>query len=100
MPTITIDLPPDLALRVADEATQRKQQLPEYVAQLVGKHLDSDRRQQELRPADRRPFHETASFEEWDEAVLEWVVGHEDIQAPPIPLEALRRENMYEYRGL
>jgi hypothetical protein len=100
MSTITIDLPPDLALRVAHEATERKQQLPEYVAQLVGKHFASDGRRQELGPAGRRAFHETASFEEWDQAFLEWVVGHEDIQAPPIPLEALRRENMYEDRGL
>ena len=40
------------------------------------------------------PLHETASPHELASAYLEWADSH-DSNIPPIPFEALRRENLY-----
>lgn len=45
-------------------------------------------------PEAEKPFYETASREEWLKAFKEWVEGHKS-NAPAIPLESLRRENLY-----
>jgi hypothetical protein len=74
--------------RLHEEAARRGQDAAEYVKALV-----EDR----LRPTSR-PFHETATKAEWRRAFLAWVNSHGDITAPPIPLEILRRENLYEDR--
>jgi hypothetical protein len=46
------------------------------------------------------PFHETATQEEWERAFDAWVESHRDLMAPVIPLDALRRENLYDDRGM
>ena len=49
--------------------------------------------------ANVKPFYETASTDEWSAALDRWAERLPS-DAPPIPDEALRRENLYEDRGL
>lgn len=46
------------------------------------------------------PFHAFATAEERIKAFHAWVDSRRDITAPLIPEEVLRRENLYEDRGL
>ena len=48
-------------------------------------------------PVEEKPFHETATPEEWSKAFLEWANSH-DPNIPPLPLEAMSRESIYEDR--
>ena len=41
-----------------------------------------------------RPLHETATPQELADAITKWAESHTS-DAPPIPLESLRRENLY-----
>jgi hypothetical protein len=87
--TLIIDVAPEVEGRLREEAARRGQDAGEYVSDLLSEMFRE-------RP---RPFYETASPEEWVRAFREWAASHKST-APPIPLEALRRENMYEDRGL
>ena len=87
--SITLNLPADMEARLQEEAARHGQNAAEYVKALV---------EDKLRPTARR-FYETATKEEWRRAFLAWVNSHRDITAPPIPLETLRREHMYEDRA-
>ena len=48
-------------------------------------------------PDEEKPFYETASPEEWSKAYLEWANSH-DPKTPPLSLEAMSRESIYEDR--
>ncbi len=80
--TITVDLEPDLAVRLRETAARKGQSAEEYL--------------RELAESAAPPAKPRLSREEWV-ALLE--------QAPPvkphpeIPAEALRRESMYEDRA-
>jgi hypothetical protein len=87
--TLTINVAPEVEDRLREEAARRGQEAGEYVSDLLSDMLRD-------RP---RPFYETASREEWVRAWREWAASHKSTAAP-IPDEALRRENMYEDRGL
>jgi hypothetical protein len=87
--TLTIEVPPEVESRLREEAARRGQETEEYVGVLLS----------ELFGVLARPFYETATPEAWARAFREWAAGH-DTTTPPIPLEALRREHMYEDRGL
>ncbi len=49
-----------------------------------------------LRPEHEKPFWETATPEQRAAAWLEWITAAPQHQGPPIPDEALRRENLYD----
>jgi hypothetical protein len=87
--TITIDVLPEVEARLREEAARRGQQTEEFVSSLLS----------EMFRATTEPFYQTATPQEWARAFREWAASH-DTTAPPIPLESLRRENMYEDRGL
>ena len=87
--TINLDLPPDMASRLQEEAARHGLDTAGYVRALV---------EDTLRTAPRRSFG-TATKSEWRRAFLAWVDSHRDIIAPSIPSEALRREHLYEDRG-
>jgi hypothetical protein len=40
-------------------------------------------------------FQETATPEEWENALRQWAGSHTHITAPPLSDESLRRENIY-----
>ena len=45
-----------------------------------------------------KPFYETATAEQWGEALRAWAASH-DSQAPLLSEEAIDRESIYEGRG-
>jgi hypothetical protein len=87
--TLTIHVAPEVEQRLREEAARRGQEADEYVSELLSAIL----------PDRQRPFYETASPEEWVRAFREWAASHKGT-GTPIPDEALRRENMYDDRGL
>jgi hypothetical protein len=88
--SLVINLAPDVETRLRDEAARRGQNPTELASSLLS----------EMFGPEARPFHETATPEEWDRAFMQWVESHRADSAPVIPLEALRREHLYEDRGL
>jgi hypothetical protein len=50
------------------------------------------------RPAER-PFHETASPEEWVEEFHNWIESHRALDLPSLSDEAIGRESIYGERG-
>lgn len=88
--TLTIDFPPELEGLLREEAKRHGQDPAGYVRSIVEARL----RPSPIPPARKR------SKQEWRQGFLAWVESHRDIDAPVIPLEALRRENLYEDRGL
>ncbi len=85
--TYTIDLAPELEPRLQEEAARHGQDTKDFLRHVVEERLAA--------PKEERPFYETATAEEWKRELRRMVI-HSD--APPIPQEALRRENMYEER--
>jgi hypothetical protein len=91
MGKLVIQLAPEVEVRVRDEAARRGLSAVDYVRHLIETSV--------LASADGElpPFYTTATPEEWERSFREWAAGH-DTSAPPIPLEALRREHLYEGR--
>ena len=91
---LTIELPPELESRLRKEAAKRDVSAAEY-AQVLLKNILST-----FRPAggSHLPLYLTGTTEEIVRGFHELIQSFEDVAAPPIPEEALRRENMYEDR--
>jgi hypothetical protein len=51
-----------------------------------------------LSEEERKPFHETATPEEWMKAFREWAESHKR-NSKPLPDEAISRDSIYEGRG-
>lgn len=81
--TLTLELTPEMERQLQQEAARRGQETQTYALSLLQSALPE-------------PSYETRTPEERNRVFLEWVGSHVDTSAPPIPLEALRRENMYE----
>ncbi len=93
---LSLDLPPELEARLRDEAARRGRDVADFARFL----LECSLRVPGSPPAPERPFYETATDEEWLREFHDFLEEFRDNDAPPIPLEALRRENIYEDRGL
>lgn len=89
--TLTIELSLEATAHLRAEATRRNKSAEEYAREVLERELPLN---------EPLPFWATATKEEWLRAFHEWVESHRDIQTPPLPDEALRRENMYEDRGI
>jgi hypothetical protein len=87
--TLMIDVSPELEIRLKAEAARLGQETGDYARGLLESILLH-------RPEDALY---DASLDEWKRAFREWGRAHRT-DTPPIPLEALRRENLYEDRGL
>jgi hypothetical protein len=87
--SLTINLPPEVETRLREEAARRGQETEEYASRLLSEVVES---QAEVSPRTMTPWERAQAFREW-------AASHK-VVAPPIPSEALRRENMYEARGL
>lgn len=69
-------------------------------AEEQGTTLDSLLRplaESEMRPMEDKPLYETATPSELAKAFVEWAESH-DRSIPPLPLEAISRESIYEDR--
>lgn len=82
---LTIELPAEVESRLQEEAAHRGVPAEEYARALL---------ESLLQPRSKRPFYETATREEWEQAFEAWIASHDPIQ-PPLPPEALTREHMY-----
>jgi hypothetical protein len=89
--TVMIELPPELETRLQQEAAKLGMNSHEYARLLIERQLPAT-------PSAAGSLWETLTPAEWVRAFDEWVNSHDYITAPPIPLEALRRENLYEDR--
>jgi hypothetical protein len=96
---LTIELPRELETYLGKEAARHRLATSEYVLVLIQEQLNAAEVKKEVELEEPRPFYATATPEEWERAFREWAASH-DATTPPIPLEALRRENMYEDRGI
>ncbi len=93
---ITLELMPKLEARLRLLASHRGVSAEEYAREL----LEASMGPAENLDQDGRHFSETATDEEWEREFdedTEWLRG---LNLPDLPDEALRRENMYEDRGL
>jgi hypothetical protein len=89
--TLTIDLPPHMEEQLVSEARKRGLAPTDYARRLIESQLPPTK-------PEEQSLWETLSTEAWIRAFQEWVDSHDYVTAPPIPLEALRRENLYEDR--
>lgn len=89
--TITIDLKPEIEKRLAENAKKNGVPLETFIEVFIEDNL------QEIEGTPKeKPFHETATKEEWRAEFRKWLDSHKGKNYPSIPDEALRRENMYE----
>ncbi len=94
--TLTLELTPELEQCLQAEAEKRGIGAREYAQFLLQNIL----RMMKLDGGSNLPLYITATPEEWIREFEAFVDSLKDIDAPEIPAEALRRENMYEDRGL
>lgn len=87
--SLTIDLPPEVETRLREEAARRGQATEEYASRILAEVVEQ---QPEIAPRILTSQERAQAFREW--------AASRKVVAPPLPSEALRRENMYEDRGL
>ncbi len=90
---LTLELPPEMSDRLRDEADRHGLSVEDYARRLLQESLMTA--VSEPPATARQPL----TDEEWEREVQAFEEECADIDAPEIPLEALRRENMYEDRG-
>ena len=93
---LTLELEPPLEQRLHEVAARRGMTVEQYARQVLEGLMTA---QAELDRKDL-PFYETATPEEWDREFDAFLASFDDVMVPEIPLEALRREYLYEDRGL
>lgn len=81
--TLILELTPEMEQHLQHEAARHGQQAEAYALSLLRNALPAS-------------IYETRTPQERAQAYLEWAHSPVDMTAPPIPDEALRRENMYE----
>ena len=91
MSTLIVDLSPELERRLEQEAARHGLSMSEYVRIVLEQQV------QFVPFSGSQPFHASATPAEWEAAFRQWAAGHETT-SDPVPLEALRREHLYEDR--
>jgi hypothetical protein len=93
---LTLELEPPLEQRLHEMAARRGLTAEQYARSVLEGLLTA-----QAEP-DRNdlPFYDSATPEEWDREFDAFLATFEDVTAPEIPLETLRREYLYEDRGL
>jgi len=89
--TLSLDLTPDLEVRLRRAAAKHGLDTSEYVRRLL---------EDQLPPVDEPPpsLWETLTPEEWKREFHAWLDSH-DPQKPPLPPEAFERASFYGHRG-
>lgn len=86
--TVTLELKPEVEARIRAKAAERGLAVEEFIQSVI--EIDVNREGE-------RPFHETATPEEWERAFLDWV-NTERPRHPPLSDEAISRESIYRER--
>ncbi len=93
--TVTIDLKPEIEKRLAERAKKNGLPIKAFVEIFIEDNLKNE--VEIFSEGNQKPFHETATTEEWIEEFDKWVDSH-PTDTPLLSDEALRRENIYEDR--
>jgi len=86
--TVTLELKPEIEARLREKAAERGLPVERFLESVI--ELDVSR-------GGERPFHETATIEEWEKALTEWV-NMERPRHPTLSDEAISRESIYRER--
>lgn len=89
--SLTIHLSPELEARLKQAARERSLEPEQYITRLLEMTLLA-------KEGDYGHLWQTLPKEQWLATFRQWIESHDDINAPPLPAEALRRENLYEDR--
>jgi predicted transcriptional regulator len=92
--TVTIELKPEIEKRLAEEADKKGLPIETFIEAFIEENLEETEEKEEK----KKPFHETASREEWLAEFRKWIESHKDKDYPVLPDEAYSRENIYEDR--
>lgn len=87
--SITLELKPETEARAAREAAARGVSVETLLAEVIEENLNG---------GEEKPFHQTATTEEWVREFNEWVNSHDYITAPPLSDEAVSRDEIYRER--
>ncbi len=90
--SLTIELPSATQAQLEKEASQNGMAVERYARELIEKSMGLI--------GEKTPERLQAEFEEWERDFNELLELGNEVTAPEIPDEALRRENMYEDRGI
>ena len=85
--TVTLELKPEVEERIIAEARARGLSVEDYILHVLEGEVASD----------TATFSETATPEEWEKALLEWVNAARP-EHPPLSDEAISRESIYRER--
>jgi hypothetical protein len=85
--TVTLELKPEVEERVIAEAKARGLSVEDYILRVLKENAGNG----------AATFSETATFEEWEKAFLDWV-NAERPHHPPLSDEAISRESIYRER--
>ncbi len=85
--TVTLELKPETEARAAERAAAQGVPVEEFLTRVI---------EDSLGDGGRRPFHETASAEEWESALDEFAGSAAFVQAPPFVDDG--RESVYRER--
>lgn len=86
--TVTLELKPEIEERLRARAAERGLPVEKFLEAVI--ELDVSR-------SGERPFHETATTEEWEKAFTDWVNADRP-HHPPLSDEAISRESIYRER--
>lgn len=95
----TIDLPPELEDNLVAEAARHGVAAQEYALRLIADQLRYTPANGSKGPPGAILSYVDAPQDEWERAFLAWVTSHQ-VSAPPLSDETLRREHLYDDRGL
>jgi hypothetical protein len=90
--SVTIDLKPEIEKRLAEKAREKGLKIETYIEVLIEEKVNG-----ETEKPKEKPFHETATREEWLAEFDRWVKSHRT-DTPLLSDEATRRESIYEDR--
>lgn len=91
--TVTIELKPEIEKRLAERAKQNGLKIETYLEVFIEENLDE--KVESETGEKEKPFHETATKEEWLAEFDRWIDSHKDKDYPILPDEAYSRENIY-----
>lgn len=86
--TVTLELKPEVEARIRAKAAARGLPVEEFIQSVI--EIDVDREGE-------RRFHQTATPEEWEKALLDWV-NTQRPQHPTLSDYAVSREGIYSER--
>ena len=86
--TVTIELKPETEKRLAEKAKRNGLPIKVFIEDILDEKAKDEPKE--------KPFHETATKEEWRAEFKKWLDSRKDHGEPYLSDEATRRENIYE----